>query len=222
MLHVSASLLAADYARLGEEVRRAESAGVDSFHFDMMDGHYVPNLALAPDHLTALRPYASLPFHVHLELSNPDEVLSGLQSFGADAIIVQWDTLAHPLDTFQVIRSDGAKIGLGLSPESQIEEIVRFVREIDLLLILGVYPGFGGQSMLPGTEERVRAARRLAEDLNPSLAIAVDGGVKPENAALLNKAGADCLVMGTALFQAHDMKQMVKEIRESAAASLRR
>jgi len=222
VLQISASLLAADYARLGEEVRRAESAGVDSFHFDMMDGHYVPNLALTPDHLTALRPYTSLPFHVHLELSNPDEVLSGFRSFRADVIIVQWDTLAHPVDSFDIIRSHDARVGLGLSPDNQIEEIVRFVQDIDLLLILGVYPGFGGQSMLPGTVEKIQAARGIAEDLNPSLTIAVDGGVKTENAALLGKAGADCLIMGTALFQAHDMKQTVKEIRESAAASPRR
>ena len=109
MVQISASLLAADYARLGEEVRRAESAGVDSFHFDMMDGHYMPNLALAPDHLTALRPYTTLPFCAHLELSNPDEVLSLFNPFPAYMIIVQWNTLANPLATFERIHSRNAK-----------------------------------------------------------------------------------------------------------------
>jgi ribulose-phosphate 3-epimerase len=219
VIQISASLLAADYARLGEEIRRAEAAGVDSFHIDMMDGHYVPNLALAPDHLTALRPYTSIPFHAHLELSNPDVVLSAFQTFPADVIIVQWDTLTHPVEAFNLIRSRAARVGLGLSPENRVEEIVRLVQDLDLLLILGVYPGFGGQSMLPGTIEKIRTARGIAEDLNPSLTIAVDGGVKPENAALLREAGADCLIMGTALFQTQDMKQLVQEIRGSAATS---
>lgn len=222
MLQISASLLAANYARLGEEVQRAEAAGVDSFHIDMMDGHYVPNLALAPDHLTALRPYTGIPFHAHLELSNPDAVLPGFRTFPADVIIVQWDTLTHPAGTFNFIRSRDARVGLGLSPENRVEEIAHLVQDLDLLLILGVYPGFGGQSMLPGTVEKIRAARGIAEDLNPSLTIAVDGGVKPENAALLSEAGADCLIMGTALFQAQDMKQVVQEIRDSAATSPRR
>jgi ribulose-phosphate 3-epimerase len=188
----------------------------------MMDGHYVPNIALAPDHLTALRPYTQLSFHVHLELSNPDEVLSGFRSFPADMIIVQWDTLTHPIGTFDVIRSHAAKVGLGLSPENQIEEIIRFLPDLDLLLILGVYPGFGGQAMEPGTIERIRAARFLANDLNPSLVIAVDGGVKPDNAPLLTEAGADCLIMGTALFKSGDMKRAVADVRELVAASPRR
>jgi ribulose-phosphate 3-epimerase len=222
MVRISASLLAADYARLGEEVQRAEAAGVDSFHIDMMDGHYVPNIALAPDHLTALRPYTRLPFHVHLELSNPDEVLSGFRAFPADMIIVQGDTLTQPMRTFDGIRARAAKVGLGLSPENRIEETIRFLQALDLLLILGVYPGFGGQAMGPETIERIRAARSLANDLNPSLVIAVDGGVNPDNARLLTEAGADCLIMGTALFKSGDMKRVVTEVRESVAASPRR
>lgn len=221
MIQISASLLAADYARLGEEVQRAESAGVDSFHFDMMDGHYVPNIALAPHHLTALQSYTSLPLHAHLELSNPDEVLSGFHGFPADLIIVQWDTLTHPVKTFDAIRSHTAQVGLGLSPDQSIEEITRLVQELDLLLILGVYPGFGGHSMQPGTIEKIRAARELADDLNPSLVIAVDGGVKPENAAHLVEAGADCLIIGTALFQAANMKEIVSELKESLGQSPR-
>lgn len=222
MLQISASLLAADYARLGEEVRRAEAAGADSFHFDMMDGHYVPNIALAPNHLTALRPYTTLPFYAHLELSNPDQVLSGFNPFPADMIIVQWDTLTHPNMTFAEIHARGAKVGLGLDPDDRIEEIVRFVQDLDLLLILGVYPGFGGQAMLPGTIEKIRAARALADDLKPSVMLAVDGGVKPENVTSLVDAGVDCLIMGTALFQSSNMAEIVRSIRESIAGSPRR
>lgn len=222
MIQISASLLAADYARLGEEVQRAESAGVDSFHFDLMDGHYVPNIALAPHHLTALRSYTSLPLHAHLELSNPDEVLAGFHAFPADMIIVQWDTLTHPVKTFNLIRTHNAQVGLGLNPDETVEEILRVLKELDLLLILGVYPGFGGQAMQPGTIEKIRAARALADDLNPSLVIAVDGGVKPENAVHVAEAGADCLIIGTALFRATDMINMVRELKESIGASLGR
>lgn len=222
MVQISASLLAADYARLGEEVQRARAAGVDSFHFDMMDGHYVPNLALTPDHLTALRAYTSLPFCVHLELSNPDRALYLFQQLSVDMIIVQWDTLTHPIQTFNFIRSHHAKIGLGLHPDDQIEEVVHLLQHIDLLLILGVHPGFGGQVMTCGTIEKIRAARAVANDLHPSLTIAVDGGVKPENASVLVEAGADCLIIGTALFRSADMKQVISEIRASVAMSQRR
>src|SRR5512133_1295268 len=111
MIHISASVLAADYARLGEEMQRAEKAGVDSFHFDLMDGHYVPNLALAPDHLKALRSYSRLPFYAHLELDNPDDVLSNFAPLQADLIIVQWNTLIDPLRTFDRIRSQNIKVG---------------------------------------------------------------------------------------------------------------
>jgi ribulose-phosphate 3-epimerase len=218
MVQISASLLAANFAWLGKEVQRAESAGVDSFHFDIMDGHYVPNIALAPDHLAALRSCTTLPFHVHLEVSNPDEILSGFNPFSADAIIVQWDTLSHPVRTIGMIRSHNAKVGLGVRLDDSVEETIRLIQELDLLLILGVYPGFGGQAMQPGTIEKIKVARALAKDLNPSLAIAVDGGVKPENVTLLTEAGADCLIMGTALFDSHDIKQTMIEIRESIAA----
>jgi ribulose-phosphate 3-epimerase len=222
MAHISASLLAADYARLGEEVRRAEQAGVDSFHFDMMDGHYVPNLALTPDHLKALRPYSRLPFHAHLELDNPDDVLDKFALQKADMIIVQWDTLTEPAQTFDRIRSQNIKVGLGLNPGDEIEESSRFFRDLDLILVLGVYPGFGGQAMQPSTMEKIVRVRQLVDRSEHHISIAVDGGVKPENAAQLVEAGADFLIMGTALFQSADMAEVVKSIRESIAGSPRR
>lgn len=221
MIHISASLLAADYARLGEEVQRAEKAGVDSFHFDMMDGHYVPNLALTPDHLKTLRAYSNLPFHVHLELANPDDVLSKFTSFQADMIIVQWNTLTDPARTFDRIHSQNIKVGLGLNPNEAYDEAERFFRDIDLLLFLGVFPGFGGQAIQPGMPEKIASARLWADQLDRRLTIAIDGGVKPENTARLAEAGADCLIMGTALFQSLDMTETIRSIRESIARSPR-
>jgi len=222
MTHICASLLAADYARLGEEVQHATKAGVDSFHFDMMDGHYVPNLALTPDHIKALRSYSHLPFHAHLELDNPDDVLCKFETLHAGMIIVQWDTLTDPPRTFEKIRSQNMKVGLGLSPDDSLDEASRLFQDLDLVLLLGVYPGFGGQSMQPGTLEKIESARKYIDQTNHRIPIAVDGGVKPENALSLVQAGADILIMGTALFRPIDMAQTVRSIRESLAGSQHR
>jgi ribulose-phosphate 3-epimerase len=217
MAQISASLLAANYACLGEEVQRAEKAGADSFHFDMMDGHYVPNLALTPDHLQVLRPYTQLPFHAHLELDNPEEVLFHFEQLNADVIVVQWNTLKHPSRVFDRIRSLNKKVGLGLSPDDSVHEASSLFKDIDQLLILGVYPGFGGQSMQSDTHQRIQAVRELIDRSGCQVTIAVDGGVNPENARSLVQAGADILIMGTALFQSNNMAETITSIRGSIA-----
>ncbi len=217
-MQLSASLLAADFACLGREVRRAELAGADSFHFDMMDGHYVPNIALSPAHLSALRPHTRLPFHAHLELANPDEVLERFEPLGADLIIVCRDTLPDPQRTFALIRSQSAKVGLSLSPDDLLENSRPCLPEIDLLLILAVYPGFGGQAPQPNTASRIVEARRLIDQMGLHIPLAVDGGVTLENASALLAAGADTLVIGTALFRTHRMRAFVDDLREAAAA----
>ena len=136
-------------------------------------------------------------------------------------IIVQWNTLTDPLRTFEKIRSQNMRIGLGLTPDDALDNISRFFREIDLLLLLGVYPGFGGQSIQPGTSEKIRSARKMMGQMDNRPGIAVDGGVKLENAAGLVQAGADILIMGTALFQSSDMAETVKAVRESIVESQR-
>lgn len=216
MPHISASLLAADYARLGQEVRRAERAGADSFHFDMMDGHYVPNLALAPDHLTALRPHTRLPFHAHLELANPDEVLEKFQPMQADLIIVCRDTLPAPSRTLARIRALGMRAGLSLNPDEPLDAARDYLSEIDLLLILGVFPGFGGQLMQPGTLEKITQARQALRSLGLGVPIAVDGGVNPQTAPGLVQAGADILIIGTALFRASRISRAVAQFKALA------
>jgi len=216
MPHISASLLAADYARLGQEVRRAERAGADSFHFDMMDGHYVPNLALAPDHLTSLRPHTRLPFHAHLELANPDEVLDKFQPMQADLIIVCRDTLPAPSRTLARIRALGMRAGLSLNPDEPLDAARDYLSEIDLLLILGVFPGFGGQLMQPGTLEKITQARQALRSLGLGVPIAVDGGVNPQTAPGLVQAGADILIIGTALFRASRISRAVAQFKALA------
>ena len=218
-MHISASLLAADSARLGWEVRRSENAGVDSFHFDVMDGHYVPNIALPPALLSALRPHTRLPFHVHLELSNPDEVLQRFQPFQADLIVVCRDTLPDPLCTFTSIRSRSAKVGLSLGPDDALDDSRSLLSAIDFLLILAVYPGFGGQPMQPNTVARVAQARRFLDQMALRVPLGVDGGVTLENAPALIQAGADTLIIGTALYRARSMPGFIGNVRAAAPAS---
>ena len=219
MIHVSASLLAANYARMGQEVQRAERAGADSFHFDLMDGHYVPNLALSPDHLIALRAHTRLPFHVHLELENPDEVLDKFQPLQADLIIVCRDTLAAPSRTLARIHALGMRAGLSVNPDEPLSAALDYLSEIDLLLILGVFPGFGGQVMQPGVKRKITQAHQEIRSLGLDLPIGVDGGVNNQTAAELVAAGADFLIAGTALFQANNMRRIITEFKELARLS---
>jgi ribulose-phosphate 3-epimerase len=213
MLRISASLLAADHARLGEEVRRGQAAGVDAFHFDLMDGHYVPNLALSPRHLAALRPHTELPFHVHLELANPDAVLMDFPELRADLIFVQWDTLQTPEDTFARIRDVGARVGLSLNPGDPLEPVHGLLGELDMLLLLSVHPGFGGQKMVFGTMARVAQALDMIAETAPGLPLAVDGGIQEDSALQLGEMGVSWVVIGTALYGQRDMTGFVAHIK---------
>jgi ribulose-phosphate 3-epimerase len=187
-----------------------------------MDGHYVPNLALTPHHLQRLRADTRLPIYAHLQLDNPDDILEAFREWWASVIIVQWDTLRDPLASFERIRERGAGVGLGINPEVSLAEIQPFLNQLDMLLVLGVHPGFGGQSMQPGTIEKITAARQIVDRRGYSLTLSVDGGVKLENAPALLQAGADCLVIGTALFQAERMDQVVGRFKALAGAPLHR
>jgi ribulose-phosphate 3-epimerase len=198
---------------MGTEVKRAEAAGVDSFHIDFMDGHYVSNIALAPYHLEALEPYTDLPLEIHLEIENPDELLDTFTPFPADMIIVQWDTCPNLSKTLDRIRSWKAKIGVGLLPLAEIDPVLPFLDQLDMLLLLGVRPGFGGQGMVSGTLEWVKRAAQIRDVNAPDLLIGVDGGVKGSNAQDVIRAGADILIMGSGLFDVSDMRSLVQEIK---------
>jgi ribulose-phosphate 3-epimerase len=214
MRNISASLLGSDFARLGEEVERAERAGADSLHFDIMDGYYVQNMALAPYHLRALRPYTRLPFITHLEVSDPIQIMKSFQGTDQDMIIVQADTCKDFRQVFKAVRDQGARIGLSLNPDDPLELARPYLAEIDLLLILAVMPGFGSQKMSPATPARIAtASRMLSEAKIPSLPIGVDGGVNLVTAASLVEAGAEHLIAGTALFSAPDMSAVIRAFK---------
>jgi ribulose-phosphate 3-epimerase len=210
-MQISASLLAADFGSMRSALERAESAGVDRFHFDFMDGHYVPNLALSPGHIQSLRSVSNLPFDVHLELSNPEEALEMLPWEGVSMLIFQADTLENAHQTITNVRNKGMRVGLSVNPDDFIEPLQPLLNEIDQFLVLGVQPGFGGQPMHPATISRVKRVKDLAVEL--PIEIAVDGGVNAHNASDLLTAGADVLVIGTAIFGNNQIEQAVSSLR---------
>jgi ribulose-phosphate 3-epimerase len=212
MTQISASLLGADFARMGEEVVRAEQAGVDSFHVDFMDGHYVPNLALAPYHLHALASSTTLPFQLHLEIVNPDQFLTTFAKLPVDMIIVQFDTCTDIKRSIPLIQDWGARVGVGLLPRAAIDPLLPVLPELDMLLLLGVQPGFGGQTIDTGMIPWLEQAARFRDQNAPELPIAVDGGVKSDNAEALVKAGADVLIMGSGIFESEDLPTLVHSL----------
>lgn len=215
-VQLSASMLAADYGMLRAALMSAEAAGVDRFHFDFMDGHYVPNLALSPDHIRDLRPYSRLPFDVHLELSNPDELLDMMSWEAVSTLIFQADTLKDPMQTFEKARDLGLRLGLAITPDWPIASLKPLLPHVDQCLVLGVQPGFGGQSMHPETVDRLEQVTRIASNL--SVEIAVDGGVNLSNCVDAAAAGADVLVVGTAIFGAQNLEAAVTSFRTLLAA----
>lgn len=197
---IAPSILSADFARLGEEVAALTKAGADMIHIDVMDGHYVPNLTIGPGVVKALRPHTTLPFDVHLMIAPVDALVPAFAEAGADIITFHPEATPHPHRTARLIRSLGKKVGVSLNPGSPIELIDYLWDELDLILVMTVNPGFGGQSFLPAMLPKIAALRMKIAQRGRPILLEVDGGINRDTAADAVAAGADTLVAGNAVF----------------------
>lgn len=195
------SILASDFARLGEEVRAIEAAGADMVHVDVMDGHFVPNITIGPDVVKALRPHANIPFDVHLMIAPVDPYLEAFRNAGADYMSVHPESGPHLHRTLKYIRSLGAKAGVVLNPGTSLECLEWVWEDVDLVLVMSVNPGFGGQSFIHSQLKKIEMIRTRLDQLGLDALLQVDGGVNAETARLCVNAGATALVAGTAVFK---------------------
>ena len=223
-VRIAPSILSADFARLAEEVSRVEKAGADWLHIDVMDGHFVPNLTVGPPIVDALRKVTTLPLDVHLMMTNPDAFIAEFAEAGADYLTVHVEACPHLHRTVQSIKERGVKAGVTLNPATPAVALSEIVRDADLILIMSVNPGFGGQKFIPSSLEKIAEVRTLIDRTRSHALLEVDGGIKPDNADAILSAGADVLVAGSAVFSGGDYAAAITALRaghEPAARTTR-
>lgn len=211
MNRLAPSILSADFSRLGEEVKKIEEGGAQVIHMDVMDGHYVPNISYGPVVMKSLVGKTPLPFDVHLMIENPERYIKDFVTEQTECITVHAEACIHLHRTLQLIHSLGVKAGVALNPSTSPDVLDYVAEDLDLVLVMSVNPGFGGQKFIPSALRKVEAVRILKENRNPNLVIEIDGGINLDNAKLVTEAGVNQLVAGTAVFGAPDVTQRVRE-----------
>jgi ribulose-phosphate 3-epimerase len=219
MIKIAPSILSADFSRLGEDIQAVDQAGADYIHVDVMDGHFVPNITIGPLVVDALRKVTDKPLDVHLMIENPDLYIPEFARAGADIITVHQEAVPHLHRTVQLIKSLGKKAGVSLNPATPVETLDVILDELDLVLIMSVNPGFGGQSFIPSALDKIRALRRRIMQRGLATELEVDGGVKIDNIGEVVAAGADVLVAGSAIFNTGDYAATIRALRENALST---
>ena len=213
MVKIAPSILSANFAKLGEEILDVERGGADYIHVDVMDGHFVPNITIGPLIVEAIRPITKLPLDVHLMIENPDTYIEAFAKAGADYITVHVEACPHLHRTIQLIKSFGVKAGVVLNPATPVVHIQHIIQDVDMVLLMTVNPGFGGQKFISSVLPKIAEVKRLADELNPHLEIEIDGGVNEETAKLCIEQGANVLVAGSAVYNQADRSEAIRKIR---------
>lgn len=215
MVKIAPSILSADFSRLGEEVKAVEAAGADWIHVDVMDGRFVPNITVGPLVVEALRKVTELPLDVHLMIENADQYIEDFADAGADIISVHAEACPHLHRTIQRIKENGVRAGVVLNPATTLFALDEIIEQVDMVLLMSVNPGFGGQEFVGSVLSKIELLRNTLNESGVELDLEVDGGVKPNNAAVIKQAGANVLVAGSAIFGSDDYKKAIEELRNA-------
>jgi ribulose-phosphate 3-epimerase len=219
-IEIAPSILAADFARLGEEVRAVEQGGADVIHVDVMDGHFVPNISIGIPVVASLRKATRLPLDVHLMIEQPEKYIEEFVRAGADRVLIHQEATVHLDRALAMIRECGAQAGAAINPATPVAMLTEVLDKVETVLVMSVNPGFGGQKFIPGAVEKIRQLNQWRGRYNGGFRIEVDGGVDAENAAELAQAGANTFVAGTSIFHTPDAAAAVREMRKLAAQAL--
>ncbi len=216
MIKIAPSILASDFSRLGEEISRVEKAGADMIHLDVMDGHFVPNITIGPPVIRSIRKVTRLPFDVHLMIDNPERYIESFIDAGADMLSIHVENNTHLHRTIEMVKSHGCRASVVLNPATPLNALDLVLDKVDMVLLMTVDPGFGGQQYIESMTEKVRELRYMVTKRNLRLDIEVDGGIDLENIHRVTEAGANVIVAGSTIFNAHDTDEIIRNLRQKA------